>query len=307
MEALVITAFTSFVQLGAWVLIPTALVISLSLHPITTAIVLAAYSLSYLDGSERKASARVWPEFSKNFWLFRFMRGFFRQRVHMPDGFDCKQFILCIHPHGSMADYRALVDGQLHELLGGRSNIRWLAASVLFRLPVVRELCLWTSCVDASRPVAERMLREGLSLGILPGGEQEQLRTTYRREAVYLQRRKGFVKLAIRHGVPLVPAYVFGCTDLYRTSRFMYGLRRALVSVAGVCIPLCWGPFGMPLTPFKGRVDIVVGEPIPVKKEEEPTDEDVARLHETYVKALCALFDKNKGRFGYDDRTLTVE
>ena len=59
------------------------------------------------------------------------------------------------------------MDGLLYEALPGRKVVT-LAASVLFTLPLVRELCLWTRCIDASKKVASRALSRGLSLQVPP-------------------------------------------------------------------------------------------------------------------------------------------
>eukprot|EP00957_Ditylum_brightwellii_P108809 8300098-Ditylum_brightwellii.AAC.1 len=91
------------------------------------------------------------------------------------------------------------MEGILHSILPNiASKTRTLAASILFRLPLVRELSLWTGCIDARRNVAEHALDGGHSLVIIPGGEAEQIRTTHGKEIVYLSKRKGFVKLAMR-------------------------------------------------------------------------------------------------------------
>ena len=48
--------------------------------------------------------------------------------------------------------------------------------------------------------------------GLNPGGIAEMFHTQDAHETVFLRHRKGFVKLAIQHGVPLVPGYCFGNT-----------------------------------------------------------------------------------------------
>lgn len=48
-------------------------------------------------------------------------------------------------------------------------------------------------------------------------GEQEQIRTVEGKEEVFLQKRMGFIKLALEQNAAVVPCYAFGCVDLYST------------------------------------------------------------------------------------------
>lgn len=48
------------------------------------------------------------------------------------------------------------------------------------------------------------MLKEGKSVGIVVGGEQEQILNTAGTHLVYVTKRRGFVRLALQHGVPVV-------------------------------------------------------------------------------------------------------
>eukprot|EP00928_Gymnodinium_smaydae_P012887 TRINITY_DN14706_c0_g1_i3.p1 TRINITY_DN14706_c0_g1~~TRINITY_DN14706_c0_g1_i3.p1 ORF type:complete len:325 (+),score=58.44 TRINITY_DN14706_c0_g1_i3:97-1071(+) len=318
-DALVMAAVAAFLQLGVFVLVPGLVLWALWRIPVVACVLLAVYSLSYFDGAEKSASRkRAWPAFSKDFWLLRFMREYFPQRVHFPKDFpalktpadgDRQQYLFALHPHGSMSEYRMLLDGQLLEQLPGLQGkqVCWLAASILFRLPVAREVCLWTGCVDASRRVAERMLESGHSVGVIPGGEHEQLLTTYGKEIVYAKKRQGFVKLALRFGVPLVPCYVFGVSDLHKTSKFLHGFRMAIMKSLHVAIPICFGAYGLPAAPFKRPVDIVMGQPLHFEKCAEPTQKQLDEAHAKYLAALQALFDENKGKFGFGERTLILQ
>ncbi len=54
--------------------------------------------------------------------------------------------------------------------------------------------------------MATRLLKSGYSLAILVGGEREQLLSRRGEQRVFLNERKGFVRLALRFGLPLVIA-----------------------------------------------------------------------------------------------------
>lgn len=302
-----------------------------------------------LWGSGKTPQGGCWRRFSEDwFYPAEIMRRYLDLSFAQPlppefvraEAQTDSQFVFCAFPHGCNSDFRALMDGILAQVMPNliqRDAVRTLAASILFKIPIVREITLWTGCIDASRKYAELALTKQKSLLIVPGGEQEQIRTTYGREKVYLSQRKGFIKLAMRKGVPVVPIYVFGVSDSYYTfhptnhedgKKFdwsFYNLRYKLMKNFGICITICTGLWGNPLCPLPKKTTIVFGKPIffepttpsdkdstddsnsnPTSRGFEPTKEELDEGHALFVKELTALFDSHKGRLGYGDRTLEI-
>ena len=268
-----------------------------------------------LDRSYFRTGA-PWDAFRRHFLLFAPARKFLNLRLVGNQKLEkmetastpaAPQYILGVFPHGLNADFRILADGLLSTVLPRTaSKVRTLAATVLSVLPVVREMAMWTGCVDACKPVAKRCLKAGLSLYIFPGGQQEQLRTTHGRELCYLQRRKGFCKLALESGVPLVPVYVFGASDLYQTSSFCLNLRLAILRWTGISWTMGRGHAASPYCPLAVDTTMVLGEPIMVQKVERPTPEQVDKLHAEFVTALQQLFDQHRASLGHCDRALEI-
>ena len=62
--------------------------------------------------------------------------------------------------------------------------------------------------VDAGRATASRALNEGISVVVYPGGSREIFDTdpNSTETKIYLTKRRGFVRLAMRHGADLVPS-----------------------------------------------------------------------------------------------------
>ena len=255
--------------------------------------------------------------------MIKLMREFFSLRFHRTETVQ-KQLMTChktgqsifaVFPHGVNSDFRYLMDGMMYDHFAdtfNKSPIRTLAASVLFKIPGVRQACLATSCVDASRKTAEHNLKKGRSLLILPGGEDEQIATIYGKERVFLRKRMGFIKLAIRFGVPVTPAYVFGSSDCYYTSSLFLGLRKTVMKALRICLPIYWGQLGCIAYPnplgFPLRVpqNIVFGDPILFPQDDSPEKEVVSAAHAQFVTALTKLFNDHKKDYGFGDRELEV-
>jgi 2-acylglycerol O-acyltransferase 2 len=53
-------------------------------------------------------------------------------------------------------------------------------------------------------------------VSLVPGGIAEMFLWEEHREVIKVRDRKGFVRLAVEQGVPLVPVYHFGNSKLFR-------------------------------------------------------------------------------------------
>ena len=112
-------------------------------------IAVALYVLATLynlidDTSVNPKKDRSWLEFSKDFWIFNRSRKAHNFKLHLddwqPKPEEDQQYIFALHPHGCMSEFRVLLDSEIQTIFP-KLNIRWLAASVLFLLPGVREAC----------------------------------------------------------------------------------------------------------------------------------------------------------------------
>jgi hypothetical protein len=76
-------------------------------------------------------------------------------------------------------------------------------------------------------------------VSLVPGGIAEMFLWEEHREVIKVRDRKGFVRLAVEQGVPLVPVYHFGNSKLFRSGQ---GCRRRFHGLEGSCrIVLCTG------------------------------------------------------------------
>jgi 1-acyl-sn-glycerol-3-phosphate acyltransferase len=85
-----------------------------------------------------------------------------------------------------------------------------LAHRWLFTTPFLRTIVPKIGGVPATRESADRVLAAGHVLAVFPGGELESTRPFADRYKVELHGRRGFVRLALEHDVPIVPFVTVG-------------------------------------------------------------------------------------------------
>ena len=223
------------------------------------------------------------------------------------------QYFMAAHPHGTVIFQRTFWRAACLERLFNRPW-RMLGASVLFRIPIVREMTLWFGAVDASRSNVERLLRRGVNVVVWPGGLDEA-NSVDDQQTVNLRTRTGFIRLAVKHGASVLPVFVFGELDAVEAVRFLpqpiaAWLKRNLRISSNAFI----GRYGS-FIPRRVPFNLVLGKPIPTKaspaadaRDEASAagvfDAEVDRVHAAYKTELRRLYTEHKARFGYEGRDL---
>ncbi|XP_073111661.1 diacylglycerol O-acyltransferase 2D isoform X2 [Elaeis guineensis] len=122
--------------------------------------------------------------------------------------------------------------------------------------------------------------------GLMPLSKTKALAST---AVAYLKRRYGFVQVAIETGSPLVPVFCFGQSNVYKwwkpQGKFYVHVARAIRFA-----PLIfWGVLGSPV-PYRKPIHIIVGRPIEIKQNLNPSREEVAEVHARFISAMEKLF-----------------
>ena len=204
--------------------------------------------------------------------------------IKMPEGavfpYTGKGVVGAASPHGSfplgqvgigMARFR--MEPELATL-----KLRSCAASILFYIPLLRELILMWGARDASRRNLLSLLEQGYSVGINPGGNYEMASASNTHEAIYCQRGLGFVRLAMAAGRPILPLYSFGENQLFVTSSAFLEARRWIARKVRIGVPIMFGRLGLPYgLPHPTVVTLVIGREIDVgSPNAAPTDAEVS-------------------------------
>ncbi|MBV8787493.1 MAG: acyltransferase family protein [Mycobacterium sp.] len=137
------------------------------------------------------------------------------------------------------------------------------AHDALMAIPLFGRYFRSMGVLPAAPDAIATALAEGRDVALWPGGEVDSLRPWAERDCANLAGRKGFVKMAIRAGVPIVPIATVGGADampvLFRGDRLSKVLRldRVLrLKVFPLAVSLPWGiaPAALPQLPLPAKI-----------------------------------------------------
>src|SRR5437588_2115429 len=171
--------------------------------------------------------------------------------------------------------------------------------SFFLGLPGIGDSVRKAGALEAGPAAAEAALRAGASVLVYPGGDHEAYRPWTERHRIEFAGRTGFVRLALRTGVPIVPVVSCGAQNSLivlsrgeRLARFMPHLRAWRLKVCPILLGPPWGiSVGLPTIPLPARVTVELGQPLDLAARfgREAADDDA-------VVAAC-----------YDEITSTMQ
>lgn len=185
-----------------------------------------------------------------------------------------------------------------------KRTVRNVAANLAFQMPFMGPLARKTGNAVAHDDDAQELLRRGEILGVFPEGYKGVGKGW--RERYKLQRfgRGGFVELALRMRVPVVPVAIVGAEEAYP----MIANAKWLAKLFGFPyfpITPTWpllGPLGA--IPLPSRWVIEFGEPIPMDDYPEDAADDAMlvfdlsdRIRDTIQQMLYRNLSKRGGAF----------
>lgn len=137
-----------------------------------------------------------------------------------------------------------------------------LAFDAAFGIPGFRDLMRKIGEVPANRRNAARALDAGLPVLVYPGGDHEISRPWSERDRIDFDGRKGFVELALRKRVPIVPVVSHGGhSSVVILSRGewlgeLFGSARVRTRSFPIALQIPWGvsPLGMPSIPLPAKI-----------------------------------------------------
>lgn len=188
--------------------------------------------------------------------------------------------------------------------LGHTRLLRGLGHDSIFAHPVIRDYAMRLGALQASPQTAERLLRAGHMALVYPGSDIEACRTFAERNRIMLAGRRGFLRVALRTGAPIVPVVSVGTHEqliiLTRGERLAEVLRLHKLMRTDTCPLALSVPWGLssaliPYVPLPAQTSLCFGEPLrfpDIKPEQANDDVVLARCYQLVESRMQAMLDE---------------
>jgi len=217
------------------------------------------------------------------------------------------KFILALQPHGviSFTSMCAWITCP-PEMRG----IKTAVASAVLQTPILKNVLGIFNLTSASGDNIKSILRNGQGrdgcIVLYVGGIAEMFKSSRKEERLYLKKRKGFIKVALREkDVDIIPVYLFGNTSVLTVVKT--GILAHLSRKLQVSLTYFWGKWFLPI-PRDDKLIYVRGKPLGLPYIPEPTSDDIDKWHEKYCQEVTRLFNSYKEKLpAYKHKQLIIE
>jgi 1-acyl-sn-glycerol-3-phosphate acyltransferase len=201
------------------------------------------------------------------------------------------------HSGGTLVPDVAVFIAAWYRARGLESPLMALAFDAVFGLPAIGQAARRAGVMPANPDNAHEALASGASVLVYPGGDHDAYRPWTDRNRIDFGDRKGFVKLALREGVPVVPVVGHGAHEslvvISRGDKFSsaLGFDRLRTTVMPLVWQLPWGlslPF-VPGIPMPAKVSMRVGPAIDWSSYGPEAANDPATVDRCYEEITGAM------------------
>lgn len=203
------------------------------------------------------------------------------------------------HSGGNMSPDSLVFTLAFSTYFGVERRFHQLAHNLVLSMPGLGFLRKYGT-VAASPENAERALKSGAAVLVYPGGDHEVHRPSWESNTINFDGRRGFVRLALEHDVPIVPVVAIGGQE---TALFLSrgeGLSKALMldrlfrlKVLPISIAAPWGlNFGDMLghIPLPAKITVEVLPAIDLREQFGPTP-DVGEIYDHVTTTMQETLD----------------
>jgi 1-acyl-sn-glycerol-3-phosphate acyltransferase len=249
-------------------------------------------------------------------WYYEPLRRYFRAEVRglerIPEG---AALYVGNHSGGLLTPDSFIFGGALYRARGAADLPYGLAHAVAIQFPIVHQFIVPFGAVRASHENAMRIFAAGRKAIVYPGGDLDDMRPFRHRDRVVFGGRQGYVRLAIRAGVPVVPVVTAGSHETLIVlddgrwlARWLHAdrLLRSKVWPISLCLP--WGLWIGPMLvylPFPTWMLQEVQAPIRLERSGEAAAGDdayvascAAQVESAMQAALTRLAAERRERGG---------
>ena len=138
----------------------------------------------------------------------RYFRSDVRGFEHIPE--EGPVLLVGNHSGGTLIADTFVFGQHFYDRFGAERRFHQLAHDLVFKLPGLRALLERYGTVPASPANMARALRRDAALLVYPGGDHETYRPSWESDRIDFAGRTGFIELALKHRVPVVPVVSIG-------------------------------------------------------------------------------------------------